>query len=85
MKVQLFFRDLGILILTIWVCMPTWAQDRPPVIQSEKHAFHVVRLLSGLENPWSMVFLPDGRMLVTERAGRAKAGGTGFPAGTQTH
>jgi glucose/arabinose dehydrogenase len=78
MKVQLFFRDLGILILTIWVCMPAWAQDRSPVIQSEKHAFHVVRLLSGLENPWSMAFLPDGRMLVTERAGRLRLVGQDF-------
>jgi glucose/arabinose dehydrogenase len=73
------------LILTIWVSMPTWAQDRPPVIQSEKHAFHVVRLLSGLENPWSMVFLPDGRMLVTERAGRLRLVGQDFRLEPKPH
>jgi aldose sugar dehydrogenase len=27
---------------------------------------------TGLEHPWSFVFLPDGRMLVTERPGRLK-------------
>ena len=27
---------------------------------------------SGLENPWSLAFLPDGRMLVTERPGRLR-------------
>ncbi|MDO9073990.1 MAG: PQQ-dependent sugar dehydrogenase [Rubrivivax sp.] len=29
-------------------------------------------LASGLVNPWSLAFLPDGRMLVTERPGRLR-------------
>ena len=29
-------------------------------------------LISGLEHPWSMAWLPDGSMLITERAGRLR-------------
>jgi glucose/arabinose dehydrogenase len=48
------------------------AQTQSPIIQSDKQAFRVSTLTRGLENPWSMAFLPDGRMLLTERAGRMR-------------
>jgi glucose/arabinose dehydrogenase len=35
-------------------------------------AVEVVTVVQGLQNPWGMVFLPDRRMLVTERPGRLR-------------
>ncbi len=44
------------------------AQD----IVSEHANFRVVTLAHELERPWALAFLPDGRMLVTERPGRMR-------------
>lgn len=37
---------------------------------SERGEVRIVELASGLDHPWSLAFLPDRRMLVTERPGR---------------
>ena len=44
------------------------AQD----FQSEKARFRSVTVASGLDRPWALAFLPDGRMLVTEKGGRMR-------------
>ena len=41
----------------------------PPAIDAPISAKAVV---TGLDNPWGMAFLPDGRMIVTEQPGRVR-------------
>jgi aldose sugar dehydrogenase len=36
------------------------------------HQYRVVTVVEGLEHPWSLAFLPNGDMLVTERPGRLR-------------
>jgi glucose/arabinose dehydrogenase len=51
------------------------ASAAPPpdrVFETEQARFRVVEVAGGLENPWGMAFLPDGRLLVTERSGRLR-------------
>ncbi|MEZ5830138.1 MAG: PQQ-dependent sugar dehydrogenase [Dongiaceae bacterium] len=40
--------------------------------QSQAGPVSVVTVAEGLEHPWGLAFLPDGRMLVTERPGRLR-------------
>jgi glucose/arabinose dehydrogenase len=49
-------------------------QTRAPERRSNV-AFEVVTVAEGLQNPWGLTFLPDGRMLVTERPGRLRVVG----------
>ncbi len=56
-------------LLVLGLAASTQAQQ---VWQSEGHSYRVVDVVSSLENPWSVAFLPDGAMLVTERPGRLR-------------
>jgi glucose/arabinose dehydrogenase len=49
-------------------CAPGTAQ----VFHSSAGDIRVETVADGLVNPWSLAFLPDGRMLVTERPGRMR-------------
>lgn len=51
--------------------LPAASQTTPPG-QTREHSVRIVMVTPGLANPWSLAFLPDGRMLVTERAGRLR-------------
>jgi aldose sugar dehydrogenase len=42
------------------------------VVKTDEESFRVVTVVERLEHPWGLAFLPDGRMLVTERAGRLR-------------
>jgi glucose/arabinose dehydrogenase len=39
---------------------------------AEQHKIRVSVVVNGLSHPWSLAFLPDGSMLVTERPGRLR-------------
>ena len=44
-----------------WLSAPAYAQT-----------LRAVPVVEGLDNPWAVAFLPDGRMLITEKAGQLR-------------
>ena len=68
---------------TIWAALLTFAQHgaaadapRSPTPASERSPFEVTTVANGIERGWGFVFLPDNRLLVTERGGRMRIVGT---------
>ena len=59
----------GAAALAAAMALPVAAQEP---VRSEKHSFRAHVLTRGLDHPWSLAFLPDGRMLVSERPGRLR-------------
>ena len=62
-------RALTLLVLAFAAAASVAAES---VIRSQEHAFRAITVARGLEFPWSLAFLPDGRRLVTERPGRLR-------------
>lgn len=66
----------GIVALAVLalIILPTRAQNAPrsPTPQSTALTGRVTEVARGLDHPWGLEFLPDGRMLVTERPGRLR-------------
>ena len=51
---------------------PAFAGQTDAPLNEKNVAFDVVTVAEGLEHPWSLAFLPSGKMLVTERPGRLR-------------
>lgn len=63
---------LSLLLAGLWTT-PLPAQDR--IVDSVHYRLQVETVAEGLEHPWGLAFLPDGRFLVTERdSGRLRIG-----------
>lgn len=61
---------LAVTVLSLIGAAPASAQVSE--YRSAEHDFRVVTVAEGLVHPWSIAFLPDGDMLVTERPGRLR-------------
>jgi glucose/arabinose dehydrogenase len=64
--------------LVALLATPAWAQT----VQSSAGNLTATVIAEGLDHPWALGFLPDGRMLVTERSGQLRlvsAGVVGEP------
>jgi glucose/arabinose dehydrogenase len=59
-------RFATLLSLLLWIPLQSLSE---PVFHSEKANFTYEILTRGLSHPWSLAFLPEGNMLVTERSG----------------
>jgi len=59
-------------ILAAAVLAPWTAMAQPAAVDTEHGPVRVEMVTDGLEHPWGLAFLPDGRMLVTERPGRLR-------------
>lgn len=58
------------LMLLAMAQQPVPAAETLAVVETERHRVRVVELAGDFAHPWSLAFLPDGDLLVTERPGR---------------
>lgn len=59
------------LLLVAGLAGPALAQA-PQRVRTDRIELQVETVAAGLEHPWGLAFLPDGRMLVTQRPGRLR-------------
>lgn len=64
------------LVFVVWVGLAGFGggalASAERVVASEAGPLRVVTVATGLESPWGLAFLPDGRLLVSEQPGRLR-------------
>src|SRR5918998_1635760 len=67
-------RSTALSLLLVLATLPVSAQSAPASSQprSTELTNRVTTVARGLNHPWGLEFLPDGRMLVTERSGQLR-------------
>ena len=77
------FAPLVLPLVTVVAAAACAAEPAAQVVATEKATVRLETYAGGLEKPWGLAFLPDGRALVTEKSGRlrivAKDGKLGEP------
>lgn len=63
-------KRLAVALLAGAAASPGLAQTQVEIIATEHLELRLERIAEGFEHPWSVVQLPDGRFLVSERPGR---------------
>jgi len=83
MEFTMFARSLLCGVAAVSLACVTAQADVPPITERPappapkaapvvKTGYNVVEIAKGLDHPWSLAFLPDGAILVTEREGRLR-------------
>ncbi len=72
--IKILFPSCLLLIFCLSACTPEKKTETPGAvaIKSEKQNFSIDTITADLQNPWGIAFLPDGRILITERAGEIR-------------
>ena len=74
-------KSVGLAAALLWTGQAAQAQDAraspplpsfPQVYETADLKIRVVKVADGLANPWSLAWLPNGDLLITERAGRLR-------------
>ncbi|NOJ42296.1 PQQ-dependent sugar dehydrogenase [Bradyrhizobium australiense] len=60
------------ILLAVSFLIATGTRGEEPAFDSSAGELEVRTIARGLANPWALAFLPDGKMLVTERPGRMR-------------